>query len=59
MQRRACLALLAGLPLALNLNPAFGDGFPDRPIRIIQGPKTLLRDPVSLFIDPEYVSGQK
>ena len=24
----------------------------ESPVRIIQGPKTLLRDPVSLFIDP-------
>jgi hypothetical protein len=24
----------------------------EAPVRIIQGPKTLLRDPVSLFIDP-------
>src|SRR5688572_7604290 len=37
MQRRDCLAMLAGLPVALHLRTAFGQSFPDRPIRIIQG----------------------
>ena len=37
MQRRNCLAVLATLPLALNLSTAIAQSFPEHPIRIIQG----------------------